>query len=222
MISRLTDADGTTTSYDYDAGRNLISVTDPPGEVHPLPLRSGRRPDQRDPPSGATTSWARYDANRVTPSPPRSGTSPGTATRRPGGWWSSSTPAGTSIRYRYDAAGHRTSVTDPLGTGSRTATTRRDNNVTRPRPPATRDVRLQRPRPGYHDHRPGTRTRQSSTTRTGTRHHGHPRRHVHRRTYDGRGNKTAVTDPGGFHRATRMTPPTGRSAPPTPWTAGCG
>jgi YD repeat-containing protein len=115
LVTSRTNADGGTTSYGYDAARNLISVTGPLGEQVRLAYDAAGYLTQVVAPSGATRQWARDGAGRVTSYTAQDGTVTGFRYSAAGLLLERTDPGGASTLYGYDAAGNRTSITDALG-----------------------------------------------------------------------------------------------------------
>jgi RHS repeat-associated protein len=132
----VTDADGKTTAYTYDANGNLISETDPLGNISTWAYNSLNEVTSSQTPlqaaAGVKTAYA-YDADGnllsvSTPLPGSSGTSrtttytygTGCSTSGAGGCYPGDVqleigPDGGTTAYTYDAYGDETSVTGPLG-----------------------------------------------------------------------------------------------------------
>jgi len=115
LVTRRTDADGNTTIYSYDAAGNLISVTDPLGELWRFGYDAAGRRISFTTPSGAVTRFTYDAAGRMTASTDPSGAAMRYEYSASGLLLQTTDPTGAVYRSGYNSSGQLTSVTDPLG-----------------------------------------------------------------------------------------------------------
>ncbi len=90
----VTDREGRTTTYEYDAGRNLIAKTDPMGGVTHYTYYPGGKLKSLTDPNGNTTTWQRDIQGRIV---------------------GKTYADGQGVTFAYDATGRLISKTDALG-----------------------------------------------------------------------------------------------------------
>jgi RHS repeat-associated protein len=95
LVMSVTDADGVTATYTYDAQRRPLTVSNEYGQTTSYEYNARGQRTKRTSPSGRVTTWT-YDA---------------TSSRLV----SSTAPDGGITSYTYDAAGRTLTVTDPTG-----------------------------------------------------------------------------------------------------------
>jgi RHS repeat-associated protein len=115
LVTSITDEDGNTTGYSYDASGNLTSLIDPLGETSRFSYDTAGNRTGVVTPSGGSAQYA-YDADgRVTSSTDTGGAVTSYAYSAAGQLLEITDPLGGVTRYTYDGAGHVASETDPLG-----------------------------------------------------------------------------------------------------------
>jgi RHS repeat-associated protein len=199
LVTRLTDADGNTTTYDYDIAGNLASVTDPAGQITQFSYDSGGRGTAQTSPSGATTRYTYDAAGRVTTVADPLGNITSYAYSPTGRLLEITDPTGAVTAHAYDASGQLTAVTDPL---SRVTTYAYDSDgnlaaTTAPGGAVTTTEYDQAGRVTAITDPDGNTTRHGYDADGNLTTVTDPLGHVTRRGYDARGNLTQVTDPAG-------------------------
>lgn len=122
-VTQVTHPLGDVTKYSYDNAGNLATVTDALGRVTTYTYNAANEVTSRAAPAG-TSTWAYTPRGQVSQLTTADGatTTYGydlarqlTSTVAPDGNVSGGTPSNFTTTFVYDAAGHRTKVTDPLG-----------------------------------------------------------------------------------------------------------
>lgn len=114
-LTRKTDPQGTTTSYTYDASRNMTSKTEPDGSVTSYTYDINGNMTSTTDPMTQTTTYTYNAYGQVTGVTDTTGNTTSYEYDAKGNLTKTTDPTGATTQYQYDSKGNVTSVTNAAG-----------------------------------------------------------------------------------------------------------